>query len=303
MEAPASAAWPVVLALCVLLAGCLDGGNGDGAGGGIPSSTGPTSSDGDLTTPAGPPPTTPVVFDLLPDFAFEGCRGVSVRSPQPIDRIQALLPEGFTAAPYASVAAPAPAPDGIGFAGMDLFVCGNLTTPNVRIPDVSFGMLYTHILPPDSRVAGVPEAAVHEYAFRLLAGEDVLAALWPAAGYDTYNGSVDLTMGPAVDLPVDVAPRTGSGAVGDDYLVLATSAAPAAPMASESTFARYTALADGSVLVWTGTYHAEARSGQGSFMVADDDAFAGFEVANNIAGSGGLLESAEALDQDLRRYF
>jgi hypothetical protein len=284
-----------LLALAASLAGCS---GGDGGAGGEPSSTfGPSSTASLPTTMAPVPPVTPLVFDLLPDFAFEGCRGLSVVSDQPIDQVQALLPEGFTAAP--SPSAPA-----FGLVAMDLFACGNLTTPNVRIAGMAFGMLYTHIEPPAGRVAGIPQADVSEYAFRLLAGQDVMAALWPAAGYDTYNGTVGLRIGPVGDLPfpVDVGARSGNGSVGEAYFLLASSPGPAATP-SEATFARYTALEDGSVLVWTGTYRSSAMAGQGSFMVADDDPLAGFEVANNIAGGARLMETAEAVDQDLRRFF
>ncbi|HJQ92689.1 MAG TPA: hypothetical protein VJ874_00215, partial [Candidatus Thermoplasmatota archaeon] len=101
--------------------------------------------------------------------------------------------------------------------------------------------------------------------------------------------------------PIDLGARTGNASVGD-YFMLATSPGPAAAQA-QGTFARYTALGDGSVLVWTGTYRASALEGHGSFMVADDDPFAGFERANNIPGTARLMESAEAVDQDLRRFF
>lgn len=245
---------------------------------------------------AGPTPSpTPLVFDLLSDFAFEGCRGISVVSAWPVDQVQALLPDGF-------VAAESPSAPGLADVAMDLTTCGNLTTPNVRIANVSFGMLYTHIEQPGERVAGAPAADVHEYAFRLLAGNDVLAALWPAAGYDTYNGSVHVGMGPAGDLPVDIGPRTGNASVGD-YFMIASTAPAAASGATTGRFARYTALGDGSVLVWTGTYESVAWPAYGSFMVADGDPFAGFEVANNIVGSARLMEKADAVDQDLRRFF
>lgn len=295
MRVPAPVAWPLPAAL-LLLGALLAGCSGDGAEDPVPS-TSPSPTAGFPTTPPPIPPTSPLVFDLLPDFAFEGCRGISIVTGRPIDQVQALLPEGFTAAPLAS------APT-LGVAAMDLFKCGNLTTPNVRIANVSFGMVYTHIEPPAGRVSGVPEADVSEYAFRLLAGQDVMAALWPAAGYDTYNGSVGLTISPVGDLPVpvDLGARSANGSVGEDYFMLASGPGPAAAPA-ERTFARYTALADGSVLVWTGVYRDTALDGHGSFQVAADDPFAGFQVAGNLPGTARLMEAAEAVDQDLRRFF
>lgn len=289
MHPGASAA---LLFLLILLAGC-SGGQDDSA---PVTSTGPTPTAS--TAPTGPlPPPQPLVVDLLPDFSFEGCRGLTVRSAQPLDQVQALLPDGFTAAPGPL------ATDVTGVVGMDLYVCGNLTTPNVRIADIAFGMLYTHVLRPGDRLAGAPEASVHEYAFRLLSGKDTLAALWPAAGYDAYNGSVGLRIGPlGTGFPVDVAARSGNASVGDAYFMLASSMA--STLAPEGgTFARYTALGDGSVLVWTGTYQASARDGQGSFQVPDDDSFAGFERANNLAGQASLMEDATIVDQGLRRFF
>jgi hypothetical protein len=292
MRARPAALWVLPL-LAALLAGCSDGGGGEPV-----SSTGPSSSGLLPTATTGPaPPPTPLVFDLLPDFAFEGCQGIRIVSPQPLDDVQALLPEGFTVAP-------APSAPAFGVVAMDLFTCGNLTTPNVRIADMAFGMLYTHVQKPSERVAGAPDADVHEYAFRLLAGQDVLAALWPAAGYDTYNGSVGLAISPLGDLPVpvDLGARNGNASVGEAYFMLASSPGPAGAPA-ESTFARYTVLGDGSVLVWTGTYRSTGLDGQGSFQVADDDPFAGFERANNIPGTARLMETAETVDQDLRRFF
>ena len=299
MGGPAPAATPptrlplLLLLLAGLLAGCSDGGGGGGGEPG-PSDDRSSPTTGPPLTPAPAPPASPLVFDLLPDFAFEGCQGLSVVSDQPIDQVQALLPEGFTAAP--SPSAPA-----LGVVAMDLYVCGNLTTPNVRIANMSFGMVYTRIEAPADRVSGVPPADVHEYAFRLLAGQDVLSALWPAAGYDTYDGTVAFSIGPVGDLPIDLGARSGNASVGE-YFMLATGPGPAAAP-TESTFARFTALEDGSVLVWTGTYRSTALDGQGSFQVADDDPAAGFEAANNIPGAARLMESAEAVDQDLRRYF
>src|SRR5688500_10935638 len=86
------AALAVLLLVPVLLVGCAGPGGGGGPSPG-PTATG--ASSGPPTAP--PPPPTSLVVDLLPDFAFEGCRGLSVVSAQPIDRVQTLLPTGFTA--------------------------------------------------------------------------------------------------------------------------------------------------------------------------------------------------------------
>ncbi len=292
MRAPAAA----TLLLALLLAGCSDG------GGGAPvTSTGPvgTATATASPSPSSPPGSPSLSVDLLPDFAFESCRRLSVQSPQPIDQVQALLPEGFTAAP-------APfATDGVGFVGLDLYACGNLTTPNTRIPNPYFGQLYTHVLPPTDRVEGVPEADVSEYAFRLLAADDVLARLWPSAGYDTRNGTAKVGItSPSSGLPADVGLRLGNASVGADYSLRAFGVPPAGPVPALGTFARYTALSDGSILVWTGRYDfAVGHEGHGTYSVADDDAFAGFEVADNLSGVARIHEAGSIVDQDLRRFF
>ncbi|MHB1260408.1 MAG: hypothetical protein ACYC2H_01695 [Thermoplasmatota archaeon] len=292
MRAPAAA----TLVLALLLAGCSDGGNGDPV-----DSTGPVGTATATISPAPSPSpgSSSLSVDLLPDFAFEGCRRLSVQSPQPIDQVQSLLPEGFTAAP-------APfATDGVGFVGLDLYACGNLTTPSTRIAGPYFGQLYTHILPPSDRVAGAPQADVSEYAFRLLAADDVLARLWPAAGYDTRNGTATVGItSPSQGLPVDAGTRLGNASVGADYSLRAFGSPPPAPPPPLGTFARYTALSDGSVLVWTGRYDfAVGHEGHGTYSVADDDPFAGFEAGDNLSGVARIHEAGSVLEQDLRRFF
>ncbi|MFA5942885.1 MAG: hypothetical protein WC876_00270 [Candidatus Thermoplasmatota archaeon] len=282
------------LILIVALAGCVGGDDG-------PSSSNPTESASSSSSASGAPPTTQgVIVDLLPDFAFESCRGLSVRSAQPLDQVQALLPEGFTAA-----SAPVE-PAGTAVLGLDLYACGNLTTPDASIPDTVFGVLYTHVLRPVDRLPAAPEADVHEYAFRVLARDDVLARLWPAAGYETRNGTADVTLDPVGEgLPFDPGLRLGNGSVGGQYFVLGSGSPAIPPAPSSGSFARYTVVAnDESVLVWTGTYSfSNLLIGQGTFEVPDDDPFAGFESANNLPGLARLFETGSILDQDLRRFF
>jgi hypothetical protein len=288
---PRPALLALLALLSLLLAGCS---GGDGGGGPDPSTTpSPTSAPPTLGDPA--PPPQAFVVDLLPDFAFESCRGLSVQSPRPIEDVQALLPEGFTAAPFGV--------EGMGVLGLDLYVCGNLTTPTARVGAIAFGQVYTHVERPVERLLDAPEADVQEYAFRLLAGDDIGARLWPAAGYDTRNGSANVSISqPVGGLPLDPGLRLGNASIGD-YLILATGS-PATPLSFPGTFARYTALSDGSVLVWTGVYDRPAGTdGQGSFDVPAGDPFAGFEQANNVPGVAHLLESLAIVDQDLRRFF
>lgn len=277
--------------LAVLLAGC----SGDEGSPGPDPSGSATPSPMSSTGPDDPVPPPAFVVDLLPDFAFEACRGLSVQARWPIEQVQALLPEGFTAAPFGI--------EGAGLIGLDLHVCGNLTTPSARVGAIAFGQVYTYVERPVDRLMEAPEADVQEYAFRLLAGDDIGARLWPAAGYDTRNGTANVSISPlGGGLPLDPGVRLGDGTVAG-YHILA-SGSPATPLSFPRTFARYTALSDGSVLVWTGAYDSPTGvDGQGSFDVPADDPFAAFELANNVPGAARLLESLAVVDQDLRRFF
>jgi hypothetical protein len=288
-----SAWWPALLALAVASAGCA--GPGPGGDEAPPSS----SSSGSDSMTATPSPPSPTVVDLLPDFALGPCAAVSVRSAQPLDRVQALLPPGFAAAPFGT--------EETGMAAVDLYACGNLTTPTARVPGTVYGQVYTLVQRPE--VAGVPapEGALHEYVFRVLAGEDVLASLWPSAGYDTRAGPASVAVDALPGVPLEAGARTGTGSVGADYAALAQGHAGAPPLplpAWSGPFARYTMLADGSVLLWTGAYDVPRPfQGQGSFSVAGDDPFAGFEAAERVPGAAWVSESATMAGLRLQRVF
>jgi len=283
--------WAAAVAV-VLLAGCLQGaphapGPGTDTHSGAPSS----SSAPPLVAVPAPP-----VVDLLLGFALEGCHGLSILSPQPLDQVQALLPAGFHAA------APFGAP-GLGAVGIDLYACGNLTTATARLPVSVYGQLAIPIERPAARVPQAPEAASQEYVVRVLAGTDVLAALWPAAGYDTRNGSAQVHVGPLAGGAPDPGLRAGNGSVGPDYYALATGSMGPASVPNPDTFARYTALADGSVLVWTGRYEfSPPAGGQGVFEVAPDDRFAAFGHPE-LAGLARLFDDGAMTGMDLRRVF
>lgn len=297
----------IAILLAAGLAGCL-GGSGDERPGPTPTPTG-TGSNSSSSTTTGPP--APLqVLELLLAFEFTECSGISVHHERPIEHVQALLPDGFTAAPAPN----APTPDpGVGVLAVDLFKCGNLTTAAVAVPDTYIGLVYTYIERPADRLASAPEAAVHEYVFRLLAGTDVLAALWPAAGYSTFSGDANVTVGPPVE--PDPLVRFGQASVssGDDvgagYFLVATGMqlAPLAPPRTQ-TFARYTLHVggDGSVLVWTGTYDLPASAtGPGSAEVAADDPFAMYAPpeAQALAGLASQYDAGAIRGQDLRRVF
>ena len=291
----------------LLLAGCL-GGSGDGGGQPGPTPT-PTASQStsDTGTPA-PPPEPVQTLDLLLSFGFVDCDGFSVQVERPLADVQALLPDGFTAAP------PPGAPSGVGYGAVvvDLLRCGNLTTPSVSVPSTYVGLETTYVQRPTGRVPQAPDAPVQEYLFRMLAGQDVLAALWPAAGYDTYSGPANVT------LLMDAPARSGFGSVLPDYFLTA-SGGQADPLGGGRTqpFARYTLLDDGSILLWTGAYDLPAvAAGPGSAEVADDDPFAGFatpptpgipgtpiQSRPTLAGIARHVDGGSVTGQDLRRLF
>jgi hypothetical protein len=309
------------LALAILLAaglaGCLGGDREDGPPGPTPSLTSTGTGSSSSTTTGPPAPLQ--VLDLLLAFEFTECSGISVHHERPIEQVQALLPEGFTAAPAPD--APTPTP-GVGVLAVDLFACGNLTTAAVAVPQTYLGLVYTYIERPTDRLSSAPDATVHEYVFRLLAGTDVLATLWPAAGYSTYSGDANVTVGPPLEpdpllgpLVPDPLARFGQASVanGDDlgtgYFLVATGM-QLAPLAAArtQTFARYTLHVDGdgSVLVWTGTYELPtAARGPGSAEVAADDPFAVYAPpeAQALAGIASQYDAGAIRGQDLRRVF
>lgn len=288
----------VALVLAGILAGCLGGRDG---GDGTPGPTSTATGTGSSTTTSTGPPALLQVLDLLLAFDFVGCSGLSVQQARPLEDVQALLPPGFTA-----VASPDSAVPTSGVLAVDLFQCGNLTTSAVAVPDVYLGLVYTYVARPLERVPGAPDRAVQEYVFRLLSGERVLAALWPAAGYDTYNGTANVTVGPIADGP-DPFVRFGQGSVGDYFL--AGTGANLAPLPATRTqgFARYTVLAgDDSVLLWTGTYDFPASAtGPGVMQVAASDPFAQYATPREptLAGMARQYDAGAVRAQDLRRIF
>lgn len=291
-------------ALVLLLlagAGCLgSGGSGDGgAGGGAQSSTTSTSQSSSSTTGTGAPSGPPIV-DLLLAFALAPCEGLTVVVPQPLADVQELLPDGFTAAATALV------PGGnMGAVAVDLFACGNLTTPLAAVPNTYYGQVYAFIKPPSARVPEAPSADVHEYVFRLLAGPDILAILWPRAGYDTYNGTVNASVGAPAPAPVDLGLRVGQADVREYMLAGDGRPAASGTLPGDQSFARYTLLSDGSVLLWNGTYEqGSTAEGEGLLRVPAGDVLARFETpAGSLHGFARLHESFAMTHMDLRRIF
>ncbi len=274
----------LTILLVLSLAGCF-GGDGDGGGG---ATTAPPTTTSTTPAPTTTPPPPVFRIPLLVDFDFNGCSGITVFQLQPLADIQPLLPEPFVAAPIAPVEG-FPSEDGA--LAVDMYLCANLTTPNTSVPATYYGQVYTFVERPAELVPDAPESSAQEYVFRVLAGEDVLAKLWPAAGYDTHNGSATF------ELLGDPAPLRLAQATMGDYATEATGAAnSAAPVTVETPFARYTRLADGSLLYWTGTYaFPSGFSGTGDATVPDDDVFAPFRGATGTLGGFALVYEAGAM--------
>jgi len=296
------------LLLLAVLAGCLGGGH-DGTG---PSPTpSPTATATSSSTTTSTPPPAPVqTLDLLLSFGFVGCTGIRFEHQRPLADVQALLPPGFVAA------RPPDAPSGedYGLLAFDLYRCGNLTTPSVSVPQTFIGLETTYIQRPTETLPQAPDAPLQEYLFRMLAGQDVLAQLWPAAGYDTYAGDANYTVLTDEGSPA----RTSFGGVSPDYFLTANGAGlDALGGGRMQAFARYTVLGDGSILLWTGTYDLPSvASGPGSLEVADDDPFARYatpatpEVPGtpvqsrpSMPGVSRQVADGDVTGQDLRRLF
>lgn len=283
---PAVAATVLLLAV---LAGCADD-----ATDGRPATPTPTGSQSSSSTPTSPPAPGPPVLQLLV-FDLLDCNGISLRHTRPLEDVQGLLPDGFVAAP-----APGSPSDASGILAVDLYSCGNLTTATAAVPATFVGLVYTYVERPAERVPVAPDVPVHEYVFRMLAGEDVLAILWKAALYDTYNGTasvVPLAQGPA---------RLTQAAVGDGYLLHGTGTdIDALGGGRNEAFARYTVVeADASVLLWTGTYDLPAAAvGPGTAQVADDDPFSSLAPGRGLPGTAVLVDDGDVRGNVLSRVF
>jgi hypothetical protein len=289
-----------LLVLVVLAAGCFGGNSSDpepGTGTTTTSRTTPIPT----TPPTGPAAPTAAKLDLLLNFDLAPCIGVQFQAFEPLAEIQALLPPGYEAIPTTRV------PGNMGVLAADFYSCQNLTTPFVNVPKTYYGQTYTFVKQPTGTVFTPPTATVHEYVFRVLAGEDILAVLWRAAGYDVYNGSfVAASSAPVPGLPTDPGVRSGQASVGQGYFAQGSGHPGGIPgAASTQPFARYTVLADNSTLVWNGTYQVSRfADGEGFLQVPANDTFNQFEApGGNLLGLTRLQDSGSMLGMNLRRYF
>lgn len=290
MTLKAAAIAVVVLAV---LAGCF-GGDGDGT---TPTTSTTTTTSRSTTTSSSPPIPPATVVDLLVHFNLDGCRGVTALALQRLEEIQPLLPPDFVAAPFSLTGT-----DGdsaFGALAIDLFFCSSLTTPNARVDNTVYGQVYTFVEKPE--IQGAIDGT-QEYVFRMLAGGDVLALLWPAAGYDTYNATATIEVTPLDPLPARVARAT----LGNYTFAGQGQDNPASPLSITGPFARYTRHADRSTLVWTGNYSFPVTfPGAGVFGVPPDDPFAPRTIpgTGNLAGPFVIYDTGAMLDSTLRRVF
>lgn len=285
-----------VVLLVLALAGCF-GGSSDNSGTATSTSTTTTSS---TKTSTGPVPLPSPQIDLLLNFELAPCTGIHFQTFQPVADVQALLPAGYEAQVTSRI------PGGYGVLAVDFYSCQNLTTPYAQVPKTFYGQVYTLVKAPAGNPFATPEAQIHEYVFRVLAAEDILAILWQAAGYDVYNGTFTVVADPYVAVPPLNALYGGQASVGAGYFVQA-SGQPAgvnAP-ASKATFARYTVLEGNSTLVWTGRYDlGTPHEGEGFAQLPATDPFYRFRPpGGSFPGFTRIQESGGMFEMDLRRVF
>ncbi len=290
----------VVVLLVVLLAGCSDSDQS-----GSPAPREPASPPTGPAKPAAPvqptPPQGPVALPLLVDFEMHGCTGLSVAQPTNRSDVQALLPSGFQAEALPDPVTGAPSE----FAALviDIFQCGNFTIPTAALPNVWYGHVYTFVEYPESVPGAEDHGGLHEYLFRVLAGNDTLAILWPAAGYDTHAGAAQADFRgplPSAGAPGVVAPVSAS--LGDYRFQASMLGAP--DDQGEQRFSRYTKQADNATLIWTGFQNLPVtHTGFAEVTVAGDDPFAGLGAINGgrLSGPGVIVDGGTFTAQQLVR--
>lgn len=278
-----------LLTVSLALAGCFGGGGDDDPD---PSPTG--TGTGTPTASPSPTPRDPVTqVLLLQDFDFQGCSGTAILHPAPIEDVQALLPDGFEAGAISQV------PGNEGLLAVELYACDTFTTPSVTFEDVWFGQAYTLVHPPTERY---PErdldADYHEYTFQILAGDSVLAQVWPVAGYDSYNGTASHNITSAV-LAAQSATSTG------DYVL--NGQGPATELSTfDGTFIRYTVLEGGDTLMWSGTRDTPAAyEGAGTATVPSGSPFSGQGTVQGdlLQGQSRIVTDGAFTDETLIRVF
>ncbi len=269
---------PVLVALLLtasLTAGCMGGGDDV------------TPPPGTEPPPASPPPGTedpdppePLTqVRLLTQFNIDGCSGVRLEHSAEASAVQALLPEGYSAS-----VTDGPQPQA--HFGVQMYNCTSFTAGSYAFSDVYFGFVWVDVLTPDDGVEGEDQA----YIIEMLGEEDVLAEIWPAAGFAIYNGSVR----------VDDYPFARAISV-DEFSLESTKGTPS-EVGATGDFAWYHELENGDRLTWTGQQAvAPVDGGAANLIVPDDSGLAPLRsaVAPNLIGEGGIVDAGAFTEMDL----
>ncbi len=283
----------VTLATLVLLAGCSgppglerdskgSGGSSTDPGGG---SDGPGPNGGG--DPAPPTQNGPHEIAMLLDFDLLNCTGFEAVTYRSASAVQSVLPEGYTALIQT---------DSTGSEGVPVqyvwTACSSLETPTTFVNNTVFGYVSARIEPPAQSV----EASEHWFRLRMLAQEDILAALWQAAGYEVIVGDYsDSTT--ATPLPGgSTLPEARTIRLGDYQ---AQGLASVSSGVEAISTAQYTEI-EGGRLVWTGQFDSESFRGfTGQWSFPADDPFGTDPSDSADPLSMRYVDSVSWLDNDL----
>jgi len=263
------AAW---LLAVLMLAGCSAPEDSSGT-----STTGPTTTATSTSTGPG----LEIGIPMLSDFTFENCQGMTFAAPRPVADVQAILPDPFVVVET----------QGSAELRMQILRCQAFKTPTTQINSTWFGATYVRVEKPNATWAAAGDR--QEFAFRILAQNDVLATLWRAGGFATYGANATWDL-----LPNAIVPVAAQANIGDytGRIVRGT------PIAESQSFVRYSPHLQGGMLVWNGTqdFTGEAVPEPASyFMVEEGDPMASMAESGGFAAAGEWWTNASVQNQYL----
>lgn len=190
--------------------------------------------------------------------------------------VQSALPEGYLVQePDLGIGGvPVPVPRAAVIA--EVFRCAEFSAAGSLFEGVWFGRLYALIQPP----AAFPNSTADEsgYIFEMIGAEDILAQLWPIAGFPFHGGPANLT---------DQGAGTIWTAEAGEY-VWELVAPPAPTDQGGGTFAWFHELENGNTNIWTG----DQSYGAGAIGAGTLDVPAGNLLeADPLAGALGFTAS------------